>query len=414
MQNWSESQRSKHLPDVPDLAQMGCGSSTALPLTTFERPPMHRAERQEPVACAPATAFVIRDDCCLPISPVKQIEEMVASMMSPSAADWQVLDAEASSIPATPSKSVSQSPPGEPNPRNLRPSPSGRVIAPPPIDIPLPSATLRNALPPMGLARPLGPTLPTLGNSAPSAPSLKALTGADGIAPPPALDNVVRPLQPLGNLTNVCASNGASADSVSRKKLPALTSARASPLGPLPNLLVGRANWRPPAAPSPASLHEAEAEISPTDTQVTSFHASPAVSPVVRPVPAVPAGAPTDAAKECSEKPAPQRRLSWSEADPVVIDVERTVTSPVVDYRLNMAALQELRRQRELEGKGSGTFRSLVAELDMKEGGEALSYLSVPALPLGGGAAPAAPAASVNDTFTWGQMLRTRAVVASA
>ena len=49
---------------------------------------------------------------------------------------------------------------------------------------------------------------------------------------------------------------------------------------------------------------------------------------------------------------------------------------PPLDYKANLAALDSMRAQRYSKGQRQLPFRELVAELDMAEGGEALSCLS--------------------------------------
>eukprot|EP00966_Prymnesium_polylepis_P056286 1302256-Prymnesium_polylepis.1 len=59
-----------------------------------------------------------------------------------------------------------------------------------------------------------------------------------------------------------------------------------------------------------------------------------------------------------------------------------------LEYKANLAALDELRDQRRTKGQRPIPFRELVAELDMAEGGEALSCL-----------------AQARSQETWGQLL---------
>ena len=68
---------------------------------------------------------------------------------------------------------------------------------------------------------------------------------------------------------------------------------------------------------------------------------------------------------------------------------ERNDEKPPLDYKANLAALDSMREQRRCKGQRQLPFRELVAELDMAEGGEALSCLSQ----------------GVRREETWGQLL---------
>jgi len=83
------------------------------------------------------------------------------------------------------------------------------------------------------------------------------------------------------------------------------------------------------------------------------------------------------------------RRTSWAES--LVLDevfFERSVEMPPLDYKANLVALDRLRDARHAKGQPLIAFRELVAELDMAEGGEALSCL-----------------AQAQREETWGQLL---------
>lgn len=85
------------------------------------------------------------------------------------------------------------------------------------------------------------------------------------------------------------------------------------------------------------------------------------------------------------------KRASWA---PMLVrdevSYEPSGDLPPLEYKANLSAMHDLRRQRRSAGQAELTFRELVAELDMAEGGEALSCLGT---------------ARHEPPPTWGQML---------
>lgn len=382
---------------------MGCGASTLVPSTTGEPAPLRVSAGFAPDETSDsAQVSAFSEDASSPM----RADEATSQPEAKPPWEWDVLDTSGSPV-----KSALDRGPG----------PQAASSAA------LGTAPHRLPLPPLGAAGPGRlPPVAKLGGpivlDKPSAGGLKHLGAPQ--AP--------RPLMPLGSINvNVSAGEGGEGMqplSAGRKPLPAVVPPAPKMLAP-PTAsagLAGRSNKWQPAAGAPGTDAPPKALLStpptPASGQATAVEAvetgdEVAALAAVRP-PSSPAPAEASAQPGQQRGSKPKRRLSWAEASPKVVSFEKVEQSPVVDYKANMLALQELRRARVREGKVALSFRSLVAELDISEGGEALSVLAGMDAGLPTNSAPyaagaAAPVTMMRGGFTWGQLAAAQAVQAS-
>ncbi|KAL1511804.1 hypothetical protein AB1Y20_005090 [Prymnesium parvum] len=219
--------------------------------------------------------------------------------------------------------------------------------------------------------RPPLAVLPPLG-SLPS--ELHLRTSLAPLRPPP-MGATLAPLPRLGARLPML-------DSPAKPPPPPAGSPSRHPLSEICTNAVQRFEASPAASPDLKARGGVRHEEKTEELAVQRFEMSPAASPDLK--------ARGGARREEKAEETRARRAVW--AAQLVLDVvtyEKNEERPPLDYKANLAAIEQMRNERRAKGQRQLSFREYIRELDMAEGGEALSCLS-----------PGPPREE-----TWGQLL---------